>query len=210
MTTQIIPKKAEISKVSYLNFRYPRRVAHDFYPTPPEAVRALLSVEAFEGSIWEPACGDGAISKVLIAAGHDVVSTDLIDRGYGRGGQDFLKSERPLAKHIITNPPYGSHGLADLFVRRALIHCQKTGGSVAMLLNLRSLCHPERTKKFTKTPPTAIYALDELICWPEGKPCSFQARIAQQQYYWAVWHPGKVERPAFWWLSTKPFKKSPL
>jgi hypothetical protein len=79
-----------------------------------------------------------------------------------------------------------------------------------MLLNLRSLCHPDRMKKFIKTPPTAIYALDELICWPAGKPCSREARIAQQQYYWAVWHPGKVERPAFWWLSTKPFKKSPL
>lgn len=210
MTTHILQRNAEKSKVSHLNFRYPRRVPHDFYPTPPEAVRALLSVETFEGSIWEPACGDGAISKVLLEAGHEVVSTDLIDRGFGIGGQDFLKSDRPLAKHIITNPPYGTHGLADLFVRRALIHCQKTGGSVAMLLNLRSLCHPDRMKKFTKTPPTAIYALDELICWPAGKPCSREARIAQQQYYWAVWHPGKVERPAFWWLSTKPFKKSPL
>jgi len=48
-------------------------------------VRALLSVETFEGSIWEPACGDGAISKVLLAAGFDVVSTDLIDRGFGTG-----------------------------------------------------------------------------------------------------------------------------
>ena len=109
MTTLIIPKNTEKSKVSYLNYRYPRRVPHDFYPTPPEAVRALLSVETFEGSIWEPACGDGAISKVLLAAGYNVVSTDLIDRGYGIGGRDFLKSDRPLAKHIITNPPYGTH-----------------------------------------------------------------------------------------------------
>ena len=85
MTTHILPGNAEKSKVSYLNFRYPRRVPHDFYPTPPEAIRALLSVETFEGSIWEPACGDGAISKVLLEAGHEVVSTDLIDRGYGAG-----------------------------------------------------------------------------------------------------------------------------
>ncbi|MFV0512973.1 MAG: hypothetical protein ACK5MY_04980 [Jhaorihella sp.] len=40
-----------------------------------------------------------------------MVSTDLIDRGYGVGGQDFLKSDEPLAKNIITNPPYGTHGL---------------------------------------------------------------------------------------------------
>jgi hypothetical protein len=70
-----------------------------------------LSVEAFEGDIWEPACGDGAISKVLETAGYRVVSTDLIDRGYGAGGHNFLKSTKPLAKNIITNPPYGTHGL---------------------------------------------------------------------------------------------------
>lgn len=85
MNPQIIQKNPVKTNVSHLNYRYPRRVPHDFYPTPPEAVRALLSVEAFEGSIWEPACGDGAISKVLLAAGFDVVSTDLIDRGFGSG-----------------------------------------------------------------------------------------------------------------------------
>jgi hypothetical protein len=40
------------------------RQRDDFYPTPPEGTRALLSVERFEGPIWEPACGDGAISRV--------------------------------------------------------------------------------------------------------------------------------------------------
>ena len=35
-----------------------KRAAQDFYPTPPEAVKALLSVEQFEGDIWEPACRD--------------------------------------------------------------------------------------------------------------------------------------------------------
>ncbi|SNZ20081.1 hypothetical protein [Cohaesibacter gelatinilyticus] len=182
------------------------RAPFEFYPTPPEAVRALLSVETFDGDIWEPACGDGAISKELIKAGHNVTSTDLIDRGFGQGRSDFLKSTQPLAKNIITNPPYGTHGLGDAFVRKALIHCQKTGGSVAMLLNLRSLCNPDRTPKFCKTPPAAIYALDELICWPEGKPTSSSARIAKQQYYWAVWKPGHQGAPRLWWLSTKRFK----
>lgn len=184
----------------------PGRAAFEFYPTPPEAVRALLSVEQFQGDIWEPACGDGAISRELIKAGHRVVSTDLIDRGFGTGGQDFLKSKHPLARNIITNPPYGTHGLGDAFVKKALIHCQKTGGSVAMLLNLRSLANPSRTPKFCKTPPAAIYVLDDLTCWPEGKPTSKTARIARQQYYWAVWHPGHNGMPKFWWLSTRAFK----
>ncbi|MDX2159134.1 MAG: hypothetical protein SFW09_21730 [Hyphomicrobiaceae bacterium] len=46
--------------------------------TPPEATRALLSVERFDGPIWEPACGLGHISNVLTEAGNEVVSTDLI------------------------------------------------------------------------------------------------------------------------------------
>ena len=157
-----------------------------------------------QGSHGDPE--DGAISRELEKAGYSVVSTDLIDRGYGRGGEDFLKSTRPLAKHIVTNPPYGTHGLGDAFVRRALIHARKTGGSVAMLLNLRSLCNPSRHAKFIKTPPAAIYAIHELICWPEGKPGSTSARIAKQQYYWAVWKPGHTGAPKFWWLSASDFR----
>ena len=37
----------------------------DFYPTPPYATQELLKREVFCGSIYEPACGDGAISEVL-------------------------------------------------------------------------------------------------------------------------------------------------
>ena len=115
------------------------RAPNEFYPTPASAVRALLSVEQFDGSVWEPACGDGAISQVLVKAGHEVVSTDLIEHGYGISETDFLKQTKPRAKHIITNPPYG-RGLADRFAGRALNLTQKTGGKVAMLLNMSSLC----------------------------------------------------------------------
>lgn len=44
-------------------------------------LRALLAAERFDGSIWEPACGQGRIAKVLQAKGHDVVATDLVDYG---------------------------------------------------------------------------------------------------------------------------------
>lgn len=76
-----------------------------------------------------------------------------------------------------------------------------------MLLNLRSLCHPDRTPRFQRCPPTALYALgDELTCWPGGRRGRPTDRIAQAQYYWAVWHPTRAERPTFWWLSTRPFR----
>ncbi len=193
-----------------LSYRsHKNRASLEFYPTPPEATRALLSVEKFVGSIWEPACGDGAISKVLLDAGYDVVSTDLAHREFGQGGINFLRTTKPLAKNIITNPPYGTHGLADVFIRRALLHTQKTGGKVAMLLNWRSICNPKRHHKFIKTPPSAIYAIDRLICWPYGKPTSQSRSIAKQQYCWLVWDGQKKQMPKFWWLSMNDFKHHP-
>jgi predicted RNA methylase len=183
---------------------HPTRAPFEFYPTPPEATRALLSVEAFDGSIWEPACGEGHIAKVLVKAGYDVVSTDLIPRGYGAGDVDFLRESAPRAKHIITNPPYG-RGLGDAFVRKALELTAEAGGSVAMLLNLASLCHPTRHELWTMRPPAVIYALDELICWPEGRPELARSSTATHRYCWVIWKPGHAGRPAFWWLSVRAF-----
>jgi hypothetical protein len=89
----------------------------DWYRTPPDCTRALLSVESFGMEVWECACGDGAISRELEAYGHKVASTDLIDRGYGTGGVDFVAASELWAPDIITNPPYE---LADEFALHAL------------------------------------------------------------------------------------------
>jgi hypothetical protein len=105
-----------------------------YHPTPPRAVHALLARESFKGVLWECACGDGAISRILEAAGFEVISTDLVDRGYGRGGHDFLADNGMVADHIITNPPYGpARGLAARFVEHALSRV-RPGGTVCMLL----------------------------------------------------------------------------
>lgn len=184
---------------------HPMRAPYEFYPTPPEATRALLSVETFDGDIWEPACGRGAISQVLEAAGHRVVSTDLVQRDYGAGGIYFLREISSRAKHIVTNPPYG-RGLGDLFVKHALHLVRETGGTVAMLLNLASLCHPKRHELWVNSPPTVIYALDELVCWPEGDREKARSTTAQQRYCWVVWKPGSSSATSFAWLSTRKFK----
>lgn len=83
------------------------RVAHDFYPTTLRFARALVEIEAFPDGVWECACGEGDLSKVLIEyGGVDVVSTDLVDRGFGRGGVDFLKTKTLRRPDIATNPPF--------------------------------------------------------------------------------------------------------
>ena len=41
----------------------------DFFPTPPWATFALIDNERFQGDIWECACGDGTMSRVLEQTG---------------------------------------------------------------------------------------------------------------------------------------------
>jgi len=81
------------------------RIDNDFYPTPEIATNKLLEKEFFKGNIWECACGDGAISKILIEKNYNVYSSDLINRGYGESGIDFLKTNK-VFDNIITNPPF--------------------------------------------------------------------------------------------------------
>jgi hypothetical protein len=186
----------------------PGRAPYEFYPTPPEATKALLSAEQFDGDIWEPACGDGAIAKELIAQGHRVIATDLVDHGYGTPGLDFLTTEFPRAKHIVTNPPYG-RGLADKFLKHALNLTAMTGGSVAMLLNITSLCHPVRHESFMRRPPRVIYGLEECVCYSSGNPRLATRRTYEHRYIWALWDQTPVTQTAFCWLQASAFRSTP-
>ncbi|MGO9005299.1 MAG: hypothetical protein ACLQB4_05985 [Beijerinckiaceae bacterium] len=183
----------------------PRRIPNEFYPTPPEAVRALLSVEEFDGSIWEPACGEGAIAKVLSAAGHEVVSTDRYAYGFGESDVDFLTARTPRARHIVTNPPYGS-GLADAFMLKALSLTRQTGGKLALLLNLSSLCHPGRTALWQRVQPARIYAIDGVVCWPAHRYGPAPQAFTRHRYCWVVWSPEHQGAPSFGWLSARAFR----
>src|SRR5579871_6794158 len=73
----------------------------DFFPTPAWATYALIDNEKFTGEIWESACGNGAMSRVLGETGQYVFSSDLYDRGFGEHGHDFLAPKR-YADNIIT------------------------------------------------------------------------------------------------------------
>lgn len=181
------------------------RIPNEFYPTPPEAVRALLSVETFDGSIWEPACGEGAIAKILSAAGHEVISTDRYAYGFGETGVDFLAEQTPRARHVVTNPPYG-HGLADRFTLKALSLTRQTGGKTALLLNLASLCHPGRTAFWQSVQPARIYAIDSVVCWPEHRYGPAPEVFTRHRYCWVVWSPEHQGSSSFGWLSARDFR----
>ena len=79
------------------------RVADDYYATPPESTKALLEVERFEGNILEPCCGEGHISDVLKESGYEVISNDMVDRGYGEFNEDYLKATKLKAETHLLN-----------------------------------------------------------------------------------------------------------
>lgn len=113
----------------------------DLYETPAVAVAALLRVETLPPSIWEPACGPGAIARVLRLAGHGVLATDLVDYAspdQDASGRDFLMERATGAGAIVTNPPFK---LAGEFVAHGLALCPK----VVMLLRLAFLESTKRT-----------------------------------------------------------------
>ena len=66
------------------------RERHDFYATDPKALELFVPKFNLHHKIWEPSCGQGHLSFWLVQHGYDVLSTDLVDRGYGHGDIDFF------------------------------------------------------------------------------------------------------------------------
>jgi len=68
----------------YSNHSKTERQEHDYYATNPLAVDMLFELEDFSDKpIWECACGEGHLSKAMLAKGAEVYSSDLHDRGFG-------------------------------------------------------------------------------------------------------------------------------
>ena len=187
-------KKGVYSVIGATNHSLNERAENDFYATPPFAVEELLKLEEFSTNIWEPACGFGHISRVFEEHGHNVTSTDLIDRGYGKGGMDFLKSEAAnMDCDIVTNPPYK---YAQEFVEKAL-SVVAAKHKVAMFLKLTFLEGKNRRRMFELYPPKVVYvSTSRLACAKNGTEW-IPSCIC---YAWFVWEKGFKGEPVIrWW-----------
>ena len=166
----------------------------DFLPTPPEATRALLKVETFEDPIWEPACGDGAISKVLEAHDYTVFSTDLVDRGYGKSGVDFLMEWTMRAPNIVTNPPFK---LAQTFVETAL---RLTTRKVAILARLAWLEGSARRKLFQATLLARVWVFSKRLPRMHRHDYTGPRTTSTIAFAWFVWEHGYTGKPTLGWI----------
>lgn len=156
-----------------------QRKPHDFYQTPPLAVWSLLAFWKPAGwMVWEPACGGGAIVRVLEQAGYGVIATDLIDQGMG-GGRDFLREREALAPTIITNPPFKDN-LPERFIR----HAWELGvQQVALLLKCTYWNTKTHAQLWQDLPPRWVLPLTWRLDF-EGKG---QPTLDMQ---WTIWERG--------------------
>jgi len=150
---------------------------NDFVPTPKRVTEALLRYESFTGNIYEPCCGNGAISNVLQENGYSVESSDLHDYGFGKVGVDlFTILERH--QNIITNPPFTTQSK----VKKHLFDI--TEGKLALLWYVKNIGNEieSPTGKYLKS----IYVFNSRIEWVGAK--------LGWKFAWYVWdksHDGK-------------------
>jgi hypothetical protein len=155
-------------------------------------------------TVWEPACGTGWMSEELKTKYH-VMSTDLVDRGYGTSGVDFTKMPplphddpgRPVDS-VVTNPPY-ANGLAEAFVHTGIGIAKK---KVCMLMRLAFLEGGKRYNSlFKDTPPHRVHVFSERITfYPNGLQTAGSGTTAYGWYVWDVPRLGEMYKTELSWL----------
>jgi hypothetical protein len=169
----------------------------EHFPTHWGATLALLSVETFQGPIWEPACGDGALCEELARGGYEVVATTLHDYGYGDAGRDFLLEWQPLAPNVATNPPFA---WAQEFIERALMLTRPPPGAnatrkVAMLLRLAFLEGRERGRWFKELRAQGqglarVWVMSARIPFTKGERAADDHKGGPLAFAWFVFEHG--------------------
>lgn len=171
----------------------------DFYPTPSNVTIALLEfLQIPKGrTIWEPACGDGSMSKVMEEYGYTVFSTDIIPECYGDGYIDYLASSDINSDCVITNPPFY---LAEEFIRKAVKEARST---VAILLKSQYWHAKSRLTLFEEIPPTYVLPLTWRPDFLEHERKQGDKKGAPtMEVAWSVWQRGS-NHPTLY----KPLKK---
>lgn len=175
------------------------REENDFYATNPKALKlALPQLEeiGLSKNVWECACGEGHLSEVLKQNGYKVISTDLIDRGYGEV-LDFLSvnGTNKYDLDILTNPPFKK---AEEFVAKGM-ELITQGHKLFLFLKVQFLEGKRRYKMFKN------YPLKKLLVYSERQQCAKDAEFEKytattQCYCWFCFEKGYNGEPTIDWI----------
>lgn len=169
------------------------RRSNDYYPTPPIATEALIHhyKDIIPKRIWEPCCGRGWMSKVLIDHGYDVYSSDLYTYDNCvipniEFDKDFLSSDiEESIEGIITNPPYSKN-----FAEKLIIKSLKSVKFIAILQRLFFLESAKRYELFITTRPDVLVFSNRINFANESNYNNRKLQIGgMMAFAWFIWHP---------------------
>lgn len=172
------------------------REKHEHYVEPHWTSDRLFDVERFPRRlIWDPSCGWGRIGVAAEAHGHVCISTDLVDRGYGRGGIDFMKTRklRGRAPYIVCNPPF------DLMEEFAMHALELGAAKVAMIALVRRL---PAARWLANTPLARVWLMTPRPSMPTGAHIRRGGKVGggTQDFCWLVWRHNHRGPAAIEWL----------
>jgi hypothetical protein len=189
------------------------RVENDFYPTPAECTHALLRFFDAQGRsvlnkrVWEPAAGQGHISKVCRLFGASVIESDVAPQTADAFVRDFTKvpdtcfddNPGPTPHFIITNPPY-QRDVIDGFMTKCVMFARDYGITCAMLMRNEVDSAVTRRKFFVDCKQfdakLALLWRPRWIADSTGSP--------RHNYAWFIWSPAAGNRAAELHHAIKP------
>jgi hypothetical protein len=159
------------------------RRALDAYGTPSNVIEPMRQyLRPYQPRrILEPACGDGAIVRILK---REFPLAEIVV-GDVSSGQDFLRHDYggELFDLVMTNPPFA---LALEFVQRAL-RLRSKGGAVVTLLRLNFLASNKRAD-FMRANIPSLYVISD-------RPSFTGVGKDHEDYGWYIWDDGPPRRP---------------
>lgn len=177
------------------------RANMDYYATSSQAIDKLATKFDIPHNVWEPCCGEGHLSKRLIELGHNVFSSDIVDRGYG-SVLDFLSLEayehRGEFDCILTNPPYKYN--AECIIRA--LELLPDGGYACFFLKTTALEGKKRYEQiYRNTPPTMVLQFVERILCAKNGDFEEAKRVGSAvSYAWFVWKKGFKGKTIVDWI----------
>jgi hypothetical protein len=181
------------------------RVGADYYATPFSSTQAILDREFLIGSILEPACGEGYISKVVRDRYpyYELISTDLVKREdkFNLGlesGINFLTHDYGRSfDNVITNPPFA---LVQEFIYRAL---EIANDKVLMFCKIQLLEGKARKKFLEQSPLKKVYVFSERqnpLRNGEELDENGKRWSSTMCFAWFVWEQGFDGKPIIEWI----------
>jgi hypothetical protein len=159
---------------------------NDLYETPPCATQALMRAEQLPHCIWEPAAGRGAIVRELQAAGHAVITSDLIDYGSPLDfvGDFLAQATAPAGcECVLTNPPFK---IVDHFIAHALDLVPRA----IVLARLALLESTRRTEILERRGLARIHVFRERLPMMHRDGWAGPRASSSMPFAWFVWERG--------------------